>query len=141
MSLENLLALLFLLFFIVIPTLQSLTRRGQPLPPPDLPPDLPEPEPPPRPRPQARPRPRPAAPPPPPPPPAPTWASREGESLEGPGVPERTRLEVRFREELREEPQEPSPERKPRRAFLGKDWESILRGVVWHEVLKRPKGF
>ncbi|RTI15281.1 hypothetical protein CSW24_04295, partial [Thermus scotoductus] len=42
MSLDDLLGLLFLLFFIVIPALQGLSRRGQPPPiPPGFPEDLP----------------------------------------------------------------------------------------------------
>lgn len=134
MSLNDLLALLLLLFFIVIPALQGLSRRGQPPPtPPEFPEDLPLPEPLPRPKPKARPKPKV---PPPPSPPAPK--GMEGESLEGPYSPERKPLEVRFREAP---PPEEERKERPRKRLLTTDGESILKGVIWHEILKKPKGW
>ncbi|MFD3004872.1 MULTISPECIES: hypothetical protein [Thermus] len=132
MSLDDLLGLLFLLFFIVIPALQGLSRRGQPPPtPPGFPEDLPLPEPLPRPKPKARPKPKPR---PTPPPSQPTEAA----SLERYPSPERTPLEVSFR--ATPSPEE-EPQRAPKRKLLATDGESILKGVIWHEILKRPKGW
>lgn len=133
MSLDDLLGLLFLLFFIVIPALQGLSRRGQPPPiPPGFPEDLPGPEPLPRPKPKARPKPKPR------PAPPPASAPSEAASLERYPSPERTPLEVSFRET-------PSPEEAPKRApqkkLVTTDGESILKGVIWHEILKKPKGW
>lgn len=142
MSLDDLLGLLFLLFFIVIPALQGLLRRGQPPIPPGFPEDLPlpEPEPPPRPKPKAKPKPKPRPSLPPTPPPAPP-RGREGESLErGPSL-ERTPLEVRFREESREARDEERAQKRPRKRLVGTDGESILKGVIWHEILKKPRGW
>ncbi|WP_038046142.1 hypothetical protein [Thermus caliditerrae] len=133
MSLDDLLGLLFLLFFIVIPALQGLLRRGQPGIPPGFPEDLPPPEPLPRPKPKAKPKPKPKPAPPPP------VSAREGEeaSLEwGPSL-ERTPMEVRFREPPREE----AEEKKPRKRLVRADRESVLKGVIWHEILKKPKGW
>ncbi|MCS6868056.1 hypothetical protein [Thermus sp.] len=132
MSLDDLLGLLFLLFFIVIPALQGLTRKAPPVPP-GVPEDLPPPEAPPRPRPKARPKakPKPA---PPPPPPAP---GREGDSLERLPSPERTPLEVRFRET----PPEEAPPKARRKGLVQTDREGLLKGVIWHEILKKPKGW
>ncbi|APD08461.1 MULTISPECIES: hypothetical protein [Thermus] len=128
MSLDDLLGLLFLLFFIVLPALQGLRRSPQA--PPVFPEDLPLPEPPrPKARPKPRPKPKPALPPSPPP-------SREGESLERTITPGRERLEVRFREDIAEEVRE-----KPaKKRLLATDRESLLKGVIWHEILKKPKG-
>ncbi|GAA6762346.1 MULTISPECIES: hypothetical protein [Thermus] len=124
MSLDDLLGLLFLLFFIVLPALQGL--RKNPQAPPVFPEDLPLPEPP---RPKPKPKPKPALPPSPPPP-------QEGESLERAPSPERERLEVRFREEVAEEVRE-----KPaKKRLLTMDRESLFKGVIWHEILKKPKG-
>ncbi|GLV47362.1 hypothetical protein TJA_05340 [Thermus sp. LT1-2-5] len=125
MSLDDLLGLLFLLFFIVIPALQGLRRA--PSTPPSFPEDLPLPEP--LPRPKRKPKPKPVLPPSPPP-------AREGESLERIQSPERERLEVRFREEVAEEAkQKPAQKR-----LLTTDRKSLLKGVIWHEILKKPKG-
>ncbi|GGM94839.1 hypothetical protein GCM10007092_05260 [Thermus composti] len=128
MSLDDLLGLLFLLFFIVLPALQGLRRP--PATPPGFPEDLPMPEPAPKPRakPRPKPKPQPVLP--------PTSPPKEGESLERPVAPERKPLEVRFREEKEEGA--PKPKRK---RLLTTDRESLLKGVIWHEILKRPKGF
>ncbi|GAA6754733.1 hypothetical protein QT17_02870 [Thermus sp. 2.9] len=129
MSLDDLLGLLFLLFFVVIPALQGLRRA--PATPPSFPEDLPLPEPLPRPkaRPKPKPKPKPALPPSPPP-------SREGQSLERAPSPERERLEARFREEVGE-----AAKAKPaKKRLLTTDRESLLKGVIWHEILKKPKG-
>ncbi|WP_038056485.1 hypothetical protein [Thermus amyloliquefaciens] len=131
MSLDDLLGLLFLLFFIVIPALQGLSRRGQPLPPPGFPEDLPGPEAQPRPRPKARPKPKPR---PTPPPSKPAEAA----SLERYPSPERTPLEVSFR--ATPSPEE-APKKAPKRKLVATDGESILKGVIWHEILKKPKGW
>ncbi len=122
MSLDDLLGLLFLLFFVVLPALQGLSRRGG-----GFPEDLPAPEPLPRPQPRPKARPK--------PPPEPR--REEGQSLERPPSPERTPLEVRFREEA---PQETPKVRKGKR-LLATDPHSLLKGVVWHEILKKPKGW
>lgn len=134
MSLDDLLGLLFLLFFIVIPALQGLSRRGQPPPiPPGFPEDLPLPEPLPRPKPKARPKPKV-----PPPPSLPAPKKPEAESLERPSSPERQPLEVRFREASSPEEER---RKRPRKRLLTTDGESILKGAIWHEILKKPKGW
>jgi outer membrane biosynthesis protein TonB len=130
MSLSDLLGLLFLLFFVILPALQGL-RRAPPTPPvfPEEP--FPEPQPAPKPKPKAKPRPK--------PPPAPALEPKgpEGESLEHLPTPERTPLEVRFREEVEETP---TPKRRAKR-LVSTDPESLLKGVIWHEILKRRRGF
>ncbi|MFN3180168.1 MAG: hypothetical protein ACK41R_08510 [Thermus sp.] len=134
MSLDDLLGLLFLLFFIVIPALQGLSRRGQPPPtPPGFPEELPVPEPLPRPKPKARPKPKV-----PPPSSLPPPRKPEAESLERPSSLERQPLEVRFREAS---PPEEEGKKPPRKKLLTTDGESILKGVIWHEILKKPKGW
>jgi hypothetical protein len=129
MSLSDLLGLLFLLFFVILPALQGL-RRAPPTPP-GFPEDLPPLEPPPKSR--ARPKPRPKTLPTPPPEP---WRP-EGESLERFPSLEKTPLEVRFREEVEETP---TPKRRAKR-LVSTDPESLLKGVIWHEILKKPKGW
>lgn len=129
MSLSDLLGLLFLLFFVILPALQGL-RRAPPTPP-GFPEDLPPLEPPPKPR--ARPKPRPKTLPTPPPEPR----RPEGESLERFPSLEKTPLEVRFREEVEETP---TPKRRAKR-LVSTDPESLLKGVIWHEILKKPKGW
>ncbi len=133
MSLDDLLGLLFLLFFIVIPALQGLSRRGQPPPtPPGFPEDLPQPEPLPRSKPKARPKPKPR------PTPPPASLPTEAASLERYPSPERTPLEVSFRET--HSPEEPR-KKAPKKRLVATDGESILKGVIWHEILKKPKGW
>jgi len=44
---------------------------------------------------------------------------------------------VRFREEVEETP---APKRRAKR-LVSTDPESLLKGVVWHEILKKPKGW
>ncbi|ALJ90563.1 hypothetical protein [Thermus aquaticus] len=130
MSLGDLLGLLFLLFFVILPALQGL-RRAPPTPP-GFPEDLPPLEPPPKPR--ARPKPRPKTLPTPPPEPR----RPEGESLERLPSLEKTPLEVRFREEVEETP---TPKRRAKR-LVSTDPESLLKGVIWHEILKKkPRGW
>jgi outer membrane biosynthesis protein TonB len=128
MSLSDLLGLLFLLFFVILPALQGL-RRAPPTPPvfPEEP--FPEPQPAPKPKPKAKPRPK--------PPPALEPRRAEGESLERLPTPERTPLEVRFREEVEETP---TPKRRAK-GLVSTDPESLLKGVIWHEILKKPKGW
>ena len=131
MSLGDLLGLLFLLFFVILPALQGL-RRAPPTPPvfPEEP--FPEPRPAPKPKPKAKPRPKP------PPAPAPEPKGPEGESLERLLPPERTPLEVRFREEVEETP---TPKKRAKR-LVSTDPESLLKGVIWHEILKKkPRGW
>jgi hypothetical protein len=128
MSLSDLLGLLFLLFFVILPALQGL-RRAPPTPPvfPEEP--FPGPRPAHKPKPKAKPRPK--------PPPALEPRRAEGESLERLLPPERTPLEVRFREEVEETP---TPKRRAKR-LVSTDPESLLKGVIWHEILKKPKGW
>jgi hypothetical protein len=126
MSLGDLLGLLFLLFFVILPALQGL-RRAPPTPP--VFPEEPFPEPRPAPKPKAKPRPK--------PPPALEPKGPEGESLERLPPPEKTPLEVRFREEVEETP---TPKRRAKR-LVSTDPESLLKGVIWHEILKKPKGW
>jgi len=128
MSLSDLLGLLFLLFFVILPALQGL-RRAPPTPPvfPEEP--FPEPRPAPKPKPKAKPRPK--------PPPALEPRRPEGESLERLLPPERTPLEVRFREEVEETP---TPKKRAK-GLVSTDPESLLKGVIWHEILKKPKGW
>jgi hypothetical protein len=128
MSLSDLLGLLFLLFFVILPALQGL-RRAPPTPPvfPEEP--FPEPRPAPKPKPKAKPRPK--------PPPALEPRRPEGESLERLLPPERTPLEVRFRQEVEETP---TPKKRAKR-LVSTDPESLLKGVIWHEILKKPKGW
>jgi len=127
MSLSDLLGLLFLLFFVILPALQGLSRR----PTPPVFPEEPFPEPPPKPKPKAKPRPKP------PPPPPPEPRRPEGESLERLSSLERTPLEVRFREEALEE----IPKAKKRPRLVTTDPTGLLKGVIWHEILKKPKGW
>jgi hypothetical protein len=128
MSLSDLLGLLFLLFFVILPALQGL-RRAPPTPPvfPEEP--FPEPRPAPKPKPKAKPRPK--------PPPALEPRQPEGESLERLPPPERTPLDVRFREEVEETP---TPKRRAK-GLVSTDPESLLKGVIWHEILKKPRGW
>jgi outer membrane biosynthesis protein TonB len=128
MSLSDLLGLLFLLFFVILPALQGL-RRAPPTPPvfPEEP--FPEPRPAPKPKPKAKPRPKPS--------PALEPRRPEGESLERLLPPERTPLEVRFREEVEETP---TPKKRAK-GLVSTDPESLLKGVIWHEILKKPKGW
>jgi outer membrane biosynthesis protein TonB len=128
MSLSDLLGLLFLLFFVILPALQGL-RRAPPTPPvfPEEP--FPEPRPAPKPKPKAKPRPKPS--------PALEPRRVEGESLERLLPPERTPLEVRFREEVEETP---TPKKRAK-GLVSTDPESLLKGVIWHEILKKPKGW
>jgi hypothetical protein len=128
MSLSDLLGLLFLLFFVILPALQGL-RRAPPTPPvfPEEP--FPEPRPAPKPKPKAKPRPK--------PPPALEPKGPEGESLEHLPTPERTPLEVRFRQEVEETP---TPKRRAK-GLVSTDPESLLKGVIWHEILKKPRGW
>ncbi|WP_022798802.1 hypothetical protein [Thermus islandicus] len=126
MSLDDLLGLLFLLFFVILPALQGLSRRGRP---PTLPEDLPLPEP--FPKPKSRPRPKPK--------PLPSPEPKRAEAPSRPTLPppsERRVLEARP-----QEPQEEPPPKPARKKLLRTDRESILKGVIWHEILKRPKGF
>jgi hypothetical protein len=128
MSLGDLLGLLFLLFFVILPALQGLRRA--PHTPPVFPEEpFPEPRPAPKPKPKAKPRPK--------APPALESRRPEGESLERLLPPERTPLEVRFREEVEETP---TPKRRAKR-LVSTDPESLLKGVIWHEILKKPKGW
>jgi hypothetical protein len=128
MSLSDLLGLLFLLFFVILPALQGL-RRAPPTPPvfPEEP--FPEPQPAPKPKPKAKPRPK--------PPPALEPKGPEVESLERLLPPERTPLEMGFREEVEETP---TPKRRAKR-LVSTDLESLLKGVIWHEILKKPRGW
>ncbi|AFV76439.1 hypothetical protein ACLWNE_07250 [Thermus oshimai] len=128
MSLDDLLGLLFLLFFIVLPALQGLSRKA---PPPGFPLDLPEPEPlPPAPKPRPKKRPKP-----PEPPKRPLEATPEPlRSLE---AAPREALKVTFRE-AQEEVETP---RKKRPRLLSMEKNEILKGMVWHEILKPPKGW
>jgi hypothetical protein len=128
MSLSDLLGLLFLLFFVILPALQGL-RRAPPTPPvfPEEP--FPEPRPAPKPKPKAKPRPKPS--------PALEAKGPEGESLGRLLPPERTPLDVRFREEVEETP---TPKRRAK-GLVSTDPESLLKGVIWHEILKKPKGW
>ncbi len=136
MNLDTLLGLLFLLFFVILPALQSLTRRPG-APPLDLPP-FPEeglpPEPKPRPRPK---RPKPTPPP-----------LGEGYSLETlpkeapkpePRGEERALKGIATSLDLA---QEETGVKKPSRSkLLQIDRKGILSGMVWHEILKPPKGW
>ncbi|RTH09325.1 hypothetical protein CSW44_09585, partial [Thermus scotoductus] len=63
---------------------------------------------------------------------------KEAESLERPSSPERQPLEVRFREASSPEEER---RKRPRKRLLTTDGESILKGVIWHEILKKPKGW
>ncbi|WP_337844203.1 hypothetical protein [Thermus sp.] len=127
MSLDDLLGLLFLLLFVILPALQGLSRKS---PPPGFPLDLPEPEPPslPKPRPKRRPRP-------------PTTPERPLEATPEPPrsleAAPREALKVTFRE-AQEEAERPKRKR-PR--LLSTTKNEILKGMVWHEILKPPKGW
>ncbi|BAW00704.1 hypothetical protein TTMY_0290 [Thermus thermophilus] len=116
MSLDDLLGLLFVFFFIVLPALQGLFRRN---PPPDLPfPVEGEAE----------------APPPPPPPPR--WPESSLEVLQA--TPPRP-PEVGLREAEPGAPFEEAPER-PKGRRLGTRAKDVVQGMIWHEILKKPKG-
>ncbi len=118
MSLDDLIGLLFLLFFVVLPALQGLLRKG-PLPPLPEEADLP-----------------------PSPKPLPLKPVRQAEA-----TPEETGPPAEISSE-RAPPKTPPPPRAPeepppppRRWTLPLDREGILKGMVWHEILKRPKGW
>ncbi|MGQ9735531.1 MAG: hypothetical protein ACUVUP_02930 [Thermaceae bacterium] len=121
MSLDDLLGLLFLLFFIILPALSSLFRGPQAgLPPLETPPG-PE-----------TPRPRPKKPPRPPEPPKdaespkPTWAFPP---------PEKETPRPHLSKPSEEERERP----RPRLVLTTRN--AIRKGVVWHEILKKPKGW
>jgi hypothetical protein len=44
---------------------------------------------------------------------------------------------VRFREAAPEE----TAQKKPRKRLITTDRESLLKGVIWHEILKKPRGW
>ncbi|MGK0618328.1 hypothetical protein [Meiothermus cerbereus] len=164
MGLDDLLGLLFLFFFIVLPALQGLLRRGQQMPPDFEPDEIPLPgeerRPPPRPsstQPPGAPA-RPAAPPPPPastpparplvsqsaqPPKPRTPPAKRPRSLE---EVERERL-ARSSARLPKESPQPTPGKaQPEsRGRTAEHWafststRDILNGVVWHQVLAEPR--
>ena len=95
MSLDDLLGLLFVLFFIVLPALQGLFRRN---PPPDLPFPV--------------------------------------EALQVP--PPRPR-EAGLQEAEPVVPSGEAPER-PKGRRLSTRAKDVVQGMIWHEILKKPKG-
>jgi hypothetical protein len=131
MSLDDLLGLLFLLFFVLIPALQGLLRR------PPTPQDLPLPEAPEAP-PQAPVRPRPKAQRPPKPPPAKEPPKREPR-LEAPPQAAFSGLESRLMSSGLEEEAAKPKRKKPK--LVRTEGNEILKGVIWHEILKKPRGW
>ena len=116
MSLDDLLGLLFVLFFIVLPALQGLFRRN---PPPDLPfPVEGELE----------------APPPPPPPPRPSEPSLEALQVPPPRPREAGLQEAEPVVSSGEAPKRPKGRR------LGTRAKDVVQGMIWHEILNKPKG-
>ena len=116
MSLDDLLGLLFVLFFIVLPAIQGLFRRN---PQPDLPfPVEGELE----------------APPPPPPPPRPSEPSLEALQVPPPRPREAGLQEAEPVVSSGEAPKRPKGRR------LGTRAKDVVQGMIWHEILKKPKG-
>lgn len=150
MGLDDLLGLLFLFFFVVLPALQGLLRRGRQMPP-DFEPEeilLPgEERRPPAQPPQSSapppPSPAPASPPPASQPPKPkTLRPRRPKSLE---EIERERLARSSRAPLAKEPLQAGLEQtkagartSTQRAFPTST-RAILNGVVWHQILAEPR--
>lgn len=170
MKLDDLLGLLFLFFFVILPAIQSILRRGRPAEP-DFEEDFPSPRQEPQPKPQPRqaqanppssPRPsasppaqsRPpapvprSAPAPVPPPSRPLVqqsrppAPKQGKTLE---QIERERLARVGSQPANQPPAQPKP--KPPAPVILKeesgfslDRRAILNGVVWHQVLGEPRG-
>ncbi|ADD28574.1 hypothetical protein [Meiothermus ruber] len=156
MGLDDLLGLLFLFFFIVLPALQGLLRRGQQVPP-DFEPDeilLPG---------EER-RPASSAPPtrsstptpssPPPSPPARPVVSQPAPSPKPKTPPRRPRSleEVERERQSRpsprpssEPPQKASSKPQPKSKKTTDQWafststRAILNGVVWHQILAEPR--
>lgn len=162
MGLDDLLGLLFLFFFIVLPALQGLLRRGKQMPP-DFEPEeilLPgEERRPPAQPPQSSAPPRPAAPPPSPapasPPPARPLVSQPSQPPKPKTLPPRRpkSLEEIERERLARSSGAPLA-KEPMQAGLGQtkagartstQWafststRAILNGVVWHQILAEPR--
>ncbi len=124
MSLDNLLGLLFLLFFVILPALSGLGKR------PGVPelerPTTPKPEPP-RPKPLKTPRARPH--------PSPSEKPKEASEKRPPQAPSLAALA-----KASEEGEAPKPKTKRPRLVQTKGNE-ILKGVIWHEILKKPRGW
>ncbi|MCS7067813.1 MAG: hypothetical protein NZN28_04140 [Meiothermus sp.] len=168
MGLDDLLGLLFLFFFIVLPALQGLLRRGQQMPPDFEPDEIPLPgeerRPPAQPRqappPQSSAPARPPAPTAPPArPPASTTSTRPPASQPGPPprpktppAPRPKTLEEIERERLArtgarpaQEPPRPAPPAAKPKSKPPEPWafsttpHAILNGVVWHQVLAEPR--
>lgn len=159
MGLDDLLGLLFLFFFIVLPALQGLLRRGQQMPPDFEPDEIPLPGEARRPptQPQSAPPPQPATParstaPTTPPPPAQPPAKAPAPRAKTP-PPRRPRsLEEIERERLARSASRSSTEPPPAGSAKAKveaktttQWvlststHAILNGVVWHQVLAEPR--
>lgn len=131
MQLDDLIGLLFFVFFVILPALSGLLRRGQG--PPDLDePELPRPQPPQRPQPTAQPAPQPQprpAQPTPRPQPRPVQTPRAGGEV------------ARAKEYARPaQPPAPAAPQKATPQLLLTDKDAILKGVIWRQILEEPRG-
>ncbi|WP_052606019.1 hypothetical protein [Calidithermus timidus] len=165
MQLDDLLGLLFLFFFVILPALRGLLRRGEntfDIPDIDELPNEPDHPASAQPRPaQSTPQPQPTQPPAPssPPPKAqPRPAQPRPQRKEADPFRERARLaasEEQVRRKLSElerrlsqaqpkaakpAPQEPAQQPMKKPPAFGTDSQAILNGIVWSEILKEPKG-
>lgn len=153
MGLDDLLGLLFLFFFIILPALQGFLRRGQQIPPDFEPDEIPLPgenRPPPAPsRPSPSPTPQTTPPQPSAPPPAARPAPHSPPGVPKPQAPRPKPVPTRAKgEEARREPQTrretepqapPPPTPKLPRWQLSTQRDAILNGVVWHQILAEPR--
>lgn len=170
MGLDDLLGLLFLFFFIILPAIQGFMRRGKQMPDDFEPDDIPLPgegkaNQPPQPTQASQPQPTPPSrapaptPPPRPVPSQPTLPSRTAPPVPRPTQPQVRTLEQIERERLSRQVQTPpqprrvAPPQEPQTrpfdmpvARKGEHWEfsnsphDIVNGIVWHQILAEPRG-
>lgn len=156
MQLDDLIGLLFFVFFVILPALSGLFRRGQQ--PPDLDePEIPRPRPQPpqtsqpqrtpqpvqRPAPPAQ-RPQPAQPRPVQPPrPEPQPLSDAAQKLQAP-TGEHARQQQAERASGRARSAQPpvpaTPVKKATPQPLSTDKDAILKGMIWRQILEEPRG-
>ncbi len=159
MGLDDLLGLLFLFFFIILPALQGLLRRGPQVPKDFEPDEIPLPgegraAQPPAPAQASSPTPPPSvAPSSPPPPSRPLVSSPPATPRpKTPAGPRPKALEEIERERLArsrprpvKEPAQPTPTKPTATAAKPEEWafsvtpHAILNGVVWHQILAEPR--
>jgi len=164
MKLDDLLGLLFLFFFVILPAIQAILRRGRPVEPEfedeiPLPKSRPQPQPAPVQQPQTSTAPAPTKPPAPSQPPAPVSPPPPRPLVKEPPKPVAKKgktLEEIERERLKRVGASPTPPIPPLPASPAKpaltskpieppirfsiDQRAILNGIVWHQILAEPRG-